>query len=281
MENQGQFQWYAGKVGQQMEERAAILLPVDAGGVRCIMQLDTAAASSMLYRPMLSDETVKRLDAGELRVTGGSGRYTALPGTAAARIDFGSVRADHCAESHPGTLIGTLGNDLFRNAALELNLKSATFDVLVAPDINKVGEETGSLAFDPAFPGLPVVTLQDASGKKRRMLVDTGSAPIVAVLYHLEDWRKVTGQQDLSKLASMEVVRWGKPARCYQAPAQIALSTGIIQVGRGDDIFYCDFMSDAVRDDNALSGMLGMKPFGTSTVVFDYLSNRLRVRPSD
>lgn len=180
-------------------------------------------------------------------------------------------------------MIGTLGNDVFKDTALVLDLKSGRFDILDAQQMQRQGAGMGVLPFapDPALHGLPVVTLTDEVGNKRRLLVDTGSAPITAVLYYLDDWRRITGQQDLSKLESMEVTRWGKPALCYQAPAQVALSTGVIQVRRGDSIHYCDFMSDAVQQGNPVQGMLGMKPFGTSTVVFDFNANMLRVRPAD
>lgn len=281
-EKPGVFQWYGATVAKVMEERAAILFPVEIGGLHCVMQLDTAAATSMLYRPLLSEESARRLASAGLRITGSSGRQLVAPARAIPTIDFGSDTR-RCDAAHPNALIGTLGNDVFKGSALVLDLKHGRFDILDAVQTQRQGAAMGVLPFapDPALRGLPVVTLTDEAGNRRRMLVDTGSAPITAVLYYLEDWRRITGQQDLSKLEGMDVSRWGKPARCYQAPAQVALSTGVIQVRRGDSIHYCDFMSDAVQEGNLVQGMLGMKPFGTSTVVFDFSANMLRVRPAE
>ncbi|WP_312548008.1 hypothetical protein [Massilia sp.] len=279
-EQHGVFQWYGARVAQVMEARAAMLFPVEIGGVHCIMQLDTAAATSMLYRPLLSEEIVQRLASAELRVTGSSGAYLVPPAGSMSRIDFGAGSERRCGTAHPGALVGTLGNDVFKDSALLLDLKNGSFDILDAAQMQRQGAGMDALPFapDPALRGLPVVTLTDEAGNKRRMLVDTGSAPITAVLYYLDDWRRITGQQDLSKLESMQVTRWGKPALCYQAPAQVALSTEVVQVRRGDNIYYCNFMSDAVQEGNPVQGMLGMKPFGIATVVFDFSENMLRVR---
>jgi len=279
-EQHGVFQWYGARVAQVMEERAAMLFPVEIGGVHCIMQLDTAAATSVLYRPLLSEEIVQRLASAGLRVTGSSGAHLVLPAGSISRIDFGTGSDRRCGTAHPGALIGTLGNDVFKERALLLDLKQGSFDILDAAQMQRHGAGMDALPFapDPALRGLPVVTLTDEAGNKRRMLIDTGSAPITAVLYYLDDWRRITGQQDLSKLEGMQVTRWGKPALCYQAPAQVALSTEVVQVRRGDNIYYCDFMSDAVQEGNPVQGMLGMKPFGTATVVFDFSENMLRVR---
>lgn len=282
-EQHGVFQWYGARVAQVMEERAAMLFPVEIGGVHCIMQLDTAAATSMLYRPLLSEEIVQRLASAELRVTGSAGAHLTLPAGSISRIDFGAGSERRCGAAHPGALVGTLGNDIFKDSALLLDLKQGSFDLLDAAQIRRESAGMDALRFvpDPALRGLPVVTLTDGAGNKRRMLVDTGSAPITAVLYYLDDWRRITGQQDLSKLEGMAVTRWGKPALCYQAPAQVALSTEVVQVRRGDSIYYCDFMSDAVQENNPVQGMLGMKPFGAATVVFDFSANMLRVRQAD
>lgn len=86
-EKTGVFLWYGARVANAMEERAAILFPVEIGGVRCIMQLDTAAASSVLYRPLLSEETARRLESAELRLAGSSGRQLAPPARSLARQD--------------------------------------------------------------------------------------------------------------------------------------------------------------------------------------------------
>src|SRR5205823_343833 len=99
------------------EQHAAVLLPVNLEGASCWMQFDTGIADSVLYRPMLPAKLAGDGAAASVNLSVG--------GMALSRQfklmypDDPNGRTAGCRETDGVRLVGSLGDDVFLDRAIE------------------------------------------------------------------------------------------------------------------------------------------------------------------
>jgi hypothetical protein len=115
------FDWYRHETAGASTDRAAILVPVMLDDMKCSMQLDTGAAASILYRHALPASYAT--DGDPLKIA----RFGI--GTLNASREFRLIYQkgegqppEKCSQTE---VSGTVGNDVFLDGSLTLDLKNA------------------------------------------------------------------------------------------------------------------------------------------------------------
>jgi hypothetical protein len=265
--------------------RGAISLPVELDGFQCHMQLDTAYATSVLYRNALPAKLSPAPGSERLAIT-----QFRIGAERSAR-DFNLMYAARPGGQPTGCedLVGTIGNDYLIGARLTLDLPRARFQIRrgpesesrdrVAADAHVVDME---LLLDiPNFGGVLVaINAVLSNGEAIKLLVDTGSAPIEINVFLKRNWLKLVGLHDIAEVEPHAVARWGAWINCYNAPTREAVSYGGLVLKAGAIATFCVDPRSEPSEQNKLYGLIGLAAFANDRITFDYAAGKLIVEPS-
>jgi hypothetical protein len=274
------FSWVGVAQPHLTSDRAAILLPVQLDGNACTMQLDTGAGTSRLYRYSLPKHyavtgaqlTVEHFDLGPVQ----------------RRRDFQLMYDDAPDHRESGCrlyggqrLVGTIGNDLFLEGSLTLDLKNARFRLMPASASVRIEDENSvPLTLMPGGDGqgqVPVIAATLADGRHVAVLFDTGSAPMELGVFREADWLGLVGTDGARDATTFTVVAWGKPLVCREAPILHAMRIGPVVLDARARASFCVSDNIPLFAGMAQFGLVGLVPFRDKIVTLDYAQKRLSV----
>lgn len=270
------FIWVAVARPELTSNRAAILLPVQLDGEACMMQLDTGAGSSVLYRhalpkhyPVAGAELV--VEQFGLGVTMARREFKLLYDDAPDQRETG------CRMQGGRRHVGTIGNDAFLNGSLTLDLRNARFGfthVAVPPD--------AGLPFTLMTAGngdgkVPVIEGTLADGRHVPLLFDTGSAPMALGVFRQADWLALVGPEGAGKATRFSITAWGKPLDCRVAPILHALRIGPIVLDARSHATFCVSDNVPIFAGLAQFGLVGLVPFRDKVITLDYVQKRMSI----
>lgn len=247
-------------------EHAALLLPARLNGIDCTVQLDTGANVAFIWHG------------------------ASLPGEAQSplRIELGGrdwtipASASHIASIEQGRCGGLLsaGNALFEQGTLTLDLARRRY--AYSPAALLAGDSAAQpLIYAQWYNngGHVLVELRLPSGKLGYAMLDTGAARFGLSALSPQGWAEITGGLPLAASASVKefkVNSWGKQISCHESMAAGPLLIGGMYSVPRFDAAYCAL--DSFKPGQQLIGLLGLRDFGDSTIILDYLSRRWLVR---
>lgn len=272
------FTWARKAMPGMTTDHAAILLPVMLDANACMMQLDTGMGSSVLYRPFLPRDYA--VNGAELVITWFGLGATVTPHSFDLMYDDDQAhRESGCRRQDGMALAGTVGNDLFANGSLTLDLLHARFRFVPhATPANGVGTVPFQLV-DPGNGKGRIVLVQAmlADGRAAPLLFDTGSAPAELVVHHEKDWLAVVGANGAAHATGMTSFAWGRPLTCRTAPILQAVHLGQLVLGPQSHATFCTDADGRAYSDGPGYGVLGLAPFMDKTITLDYVQRRLSV----
>lgn len=273
------FKWAEVQIGETMNGKAGILLPVKLDGMTCDMQLDTGLGLSLLYRNLLPARYSRLLRSDSLLVE----KFTLGSETSPKRFQLKFERTNKlqkkCVTVGNMGVVGTLGNDHFLTGTISLDLANGLYRF-----VNRslfVSETAKSQHIDidvvevEGFGSFPVVTLLLENGDRRRMIFDTGSASLDLVVYLKSDWLSLVALTELKGLDPVLMPRFGRWVSCYRAPISQAIRLGDVRLGIGATAMYCDDPRDSPQEGNQVFGVLGLAPFSQGIVSVDYVARKI------
>jgi hypothetical protein len=252
------------------KERMAIVLPIKVNGIACSAQLDTGAASKVIWRSKASEDQNEELVDVIFEVGPISTQLKAKPS------NLVKLKDKECSN------IATLGNAFFENGSLTLDLKNSQFMVspnaVLAKDSNAQpliyaqwkGESSG---------GHTLVEVRVPSGKLGYALFDTGATAFGLNATSATEWDDLTGGLPAAAGTNVEefkVMSWGKQISCYKAKIKGPMSIATMLTLDEYQVSYC--AQSAFEPGQKVFGILGLKHFGDSTITLDYLSRRWLVK---
>ncbi len=265
-------------------DRVAIVLPVTLDGNACSMQLDTAVGTSRLYRsglPVRYAANAGQLVIGQFGVGAMLGRRTfnlIYP-------DDAAHRETGCRLTDVGPLVGTIGNDLFANGNLTLDLRHARFRfiegaaALVATDANSV--PFTMTTSEEGHGQVPLIEVTLADRRRVSLIVDTGSAPAQLIVFHEPDWLALVGPAGARDAVAVTTMSWNHPMLCRTAPIRAAFHIGPIGLGTGTGASFCTIDKQPAFGGSSLFGTIGMVPFQDQAITFDYVGQRFLITAPD
>ncbi len=272
-------------------DRAALMIPVLIDGKEALMQLDTGASRTTLYRP-LADRLGIRYEVGE------KVEWNQLPGAYRARIPkitVGGVprkgmdviiwglpsentgTSDRTAEQDPrsGRLVklGDLGTDFFREprpAALYIDFVSSKLGVF-----QRAPRVSGRVIPFKIVSGRPVITLSGSC--TLHALYDTGSSPL-GLMVTLDIFRTLTGLDPNSEQVSVLVApSWGRTIDLHGTPTDLTFRAGRHEFAF--PVLWCSPMMDQLARSTRgqIDAILGNEAFRSSRILLDFRRNVLIV----
>ena len=275
------FMWAATAQPNLTSDRAAILLPVQLDGHACVMQLDTGAGTSVLYRPLLPANyavTGERLAVARF----GIGQLESPRSFMLMYDDDAAHRGPGCREHEGRRRVGTIGNDVFADGSLTLDLQNARFRFARAPAPGPAPSVPMTLMPSGNGHGLvPVIDATLADGRIVPLLFDTGSAPMELGVFRRAEWLALVGPDGARDAATLTTVAWGKPLVCRVAPILHALHIGPVVLDAHARATFCVRDIIPLFEGLAQFGLVGMVPFRDKVVTLDYVRKRLSIEAAE
>lgn len=263
-------------------DRAVILLPVQLDGKPCMMQLDTGAGLSVLYRRTLPAGYVVgggTLDINEFGV-GAQQMHRTFP----LMYDDDVAHRETGCRPQTGTgagVVGTLGNDVFAHGALALDLKNARYRfmpvVAIAPEKGAISLPLTMMSSGDGKGSVPAIDATLVDGRRVPLLVDTGSGPMELGVFREADWQALVGPNGVRNATQVKSVAWGRPIVCRIAPIAHVIRFGPMVLDAPSKATYCSGESGPLFDSMPEFGVLGLVPFRDKVITFDYVQRRLTV----
>jgi hypothetical protein len=274
------FKWGTRDPHDPSSAHAAILLPVKLNGASCLMQFDTGADTSVLYRPMLPAAIVTDDPAAQVTLTvGGVALSRQFP---LMYPDDAANRGAGCRDGDNGPLAGTLSGDAFKDGAIELDLKQARFRIFKAGDARlplSAGSQRVPFTLGQAVSAnVPIVTARLPDGRTAPLRFDTGSVPMDLLVFRQPDWLALVGRAQADRATRTETSSWGQPIVCLSAPLQAPIRVDGLNLPQSLQATYC-----ALPDRPAFAGLpeygvLGLNAFRDDSLVIDFAAHMIQVR---
>lgn len=247
----------------------ALLVQVRIDGRSCHMQLDTGANSAVIWGRGVV------IPADEVR-----GTVTVQAGPLAREVPVSDALRAALAQCPDDDSVGTLGNAFFEQGSLRLDLSTPALHYTAG----------SALLDDPqALPmryarwgaegGHSLVQLHTPHGERGWTLLDTGAFATQLAVFTREAWDSATEHAPLTaslRVTELKVPAWGQAHLCFRA-APSAHWTIDGRSPQALSVLYCP--SHPFVAPEALLGVVGMAPFGTDTLVIDYVAQRWCVLP--
>ena len=275
--------WAPAESGALKSGHGALLLPVRLGPLQCLMQLDTAALDTVVYRGSLPTAWIDKAEAS-----------ATVPGLAIGDVAVGArefpvfqgamtdPKAAPCGPGHADVLVGTLGLDVLKSGSIVIDLGTGRFEFIdrgVLPGGGAGPSRSFGFAAVPGIdPALPVVGVTGRNGRHYRMLLDTGSAPVGALFYREREWLDET--PFASRTAPFPIVRWGHPASCRLGEGTLHISAEPANLDVVDKVSFCAMSGEQVAPGNPMNGVLGLLPFENQRLTIDFVHRLASVEPS-
>ena len=253
----------------------AILLPVRLDDQHCLMQFDTGAGRSILYRSLkLASPHAQHATASYTLQIGTFKLPTPFLPQSPATAGTGTV-----ATCKARTLIGTLGNDVLQDQAISLDLSQQRFRIGKSGTEAKLNDTIVDLEITAAHDGLvPMVKAEGFATGTKNLLFDTGSASMALGIFRESDWLQAVGRTSLEGAHVMTANSWGKPLTCFQAPVTRNIHVGHFTLPEGVVASYCTRDNGAAFASRPEFGLLGLGPFADKMLVIDFTKSRLLIR---
>jgi hypothetical protein len=273
-----EFKWGTRDAHDPSSAHAAILLPVSLNGASCLMQFDTGADTSVLYRPMLP--AAIRTDGPSAQVTLNVGGVTLPRQFPLMYPDDAAHRSAGCREGDYGRLAGTLSGDAFKDGAIELDLKQARFRIFKAGDARpSLSAGSQRMPFTPGqAANVPIVTAHLPDGRAAPLRFDTGSVAVDLLVFRQPDWLALVGRAQAGHATRTESSSWGQPIVCLSAPLQAPIRFDGLELPKNLQAAYC-----AAHDRPAFAGLpeygvLGLNAFHDNSLVIDFAAHTIQMR---
>ncbi len=243
---------------------AAIVLPVKTDGVDCLAQLDTGAASAVIWHQR-----------GEARDTGRdvtvelAGRQRTVNASAA---NLALLEQARCTQD----LIATIGNEFFEQGTLELDLQNARYRWQQSPALKEATDAQPMRYARWSSPGgLPLVMVRVAGGPPQPALLDTGSAAFGINGHSAEAWQALTGGMPLLEQRRFSANAWGRSLPCVMGTVPRTLEIGEVRLPAflGG---HCEGLGFSPNE--PLAGVVGLHHLLGKVLVIDYVSQRWALR---
>jgi hypothetical protein len=266
------FHWTSFNNGKTIEKKVAILLPVKLDGIKCYMQLDTGAYSSILYRSTLPSRYVGFSDSEKLDIQ----RFSLGSEAAAKEFILVYEKSPKPSKKCRG-VVGTIGSEFFLEGALSLDLATARYRYTKGPFDLTNAERTESIDFE-TLDNRPIVTISLGNGDRKRVMFDTGSASIDIALFLKEHWLHLVGLKQLEEVEPVYAPVWGQMIPCYEAPISQSIFLGNIRFASGRKATYCDDPRRSNEEYDSTFGVIGLAPFRNDIVTIDYVSEKIHIQ---
>jgi hypothetical protein len=244
---------------------AAIVLPLKVEGIDCYAQLDTGAASAVIWHSKGKESVPRKEVTIELA---GLRRTASADAANLALLEQGRCTSE---------LIATIGNEFFEQGTLELDLAGARYRwqqgavLQAAPDAHAMRYARWG---GPG--GHPLVTVRVAGGAPQAALLDTGSAAFGINGHSAQAWEALTGGAPLRDERRFSANAWGRQVPCVMGTVARTLEIGdSIKLPRflGG---YCEGLG--FEPGEPLAGVVGLHHMLGKVLVIDYVSQRWALR---
>lgn len=275
-----EFTWIEYNTGNEMIEKAAILIPITIEGHEAgtlWMQLDTGVYNSMFYE--LPFKHVDKDAYRETTASDGKTQIATFSGTIGdltikhapmvIKPDYGDVMD----KLEGDVILGTIGLDFFMGKLLVLDFPKSRLAVLnpgaeALPVVSQAD-------FIPAFLEKGWLMVQAKAGETTlKLMFDTGSSPF-PLWVQRPLWQQLTDRDPTdATLQRMTGPSWGNMITFVRAPMKGHLKLGNYAVSQ-PDVCYAD--GDVSALFAGLEGILGNALFFNHTVILDLKNMRFGI----
>lgn len=271
-----EFDWYLQEVGGASTNKAVIMVPVTLDDMTCSMQFDTGAAVSILYRSALP--AIYATASDHLKID----RFAvgALNTSKDFRLIYQKGETSPIEKCLQTEVSGTLGNDVFLDGSVTLDLKNARFRWQHGSYQASLDSAAAIIPFElgMAFDGAVVWLDADVGqGAPVKLLFDTGSAALDLIIPRRKDWLALVKLDDEKEAKSSIIQSWQQDTVCYYAPLQQKVKIGPVEFGKETNATFCTRNGVEQFADRSEFGVIGLAPFQNKAVTIDYVAHRLYV----
>ena len=253
--------WAPAELDQLRSPHGALLIPVEFGTLRCLMQLDTAAVDTVFYEGTMPRDVFQQQDDGsvtvqDMTIGGVKIQRTRFPLFKGRLFDG---RPKPCTPSTPDVLVGTIGITTFESSSIAIDMVAGTFELIAQSGSPSHPEGSSTLQFaslSGVSSAIPIFKVKGKDGRYYTLLLDTGSAPIGALFYREAAWSAET--TDPSRSQPFKIVRWGHGATCRLGRGTLDIVGRPGGVNVTDRLAYCDMEGDSIANGNEMDGLIGL-----------------------
>ena len=276
------FSWAPAKSAGLDTDKGAILIPVKIDDHTFLMQLDTGAGTSILYRYALPRDYFSSLDKDVLTIQKFSfGTQSSTRRFSLMYSQQAIKPGDACIKSDESNLVGTMGDDALLNGSVSLDLANNRYYFQRGPYLpsEPVNAKTAEIVLEAVDGLVPTVSLILPDGSSKAMLFDTGSAVSNIDIFHESDWLQLVGLQRPEQAQSYQAPRWGHEMIVYRAPIRSDIHLGTITMPKGT---LASYGKDNIvpMENRPEFGSIGLSFFSNNVVTLDYASKKLFIEPS-